>query len=122
MVTAMCRRWSAVTCLPIAAIGLMVWLADNIRAVFWIAIIPAALSLLLAWLALKEHGAVQPHPSRAPFFAGFRELDLATRRLIAVGFLFTLARFSEGFLILRGFDVGLSMTLSPLVLVLFNRS
>ena len=105
---------------PIAAIGLMVMLAGNIRAVFWIAAIPAALSFLLAWLALKEQAPARAKPARAPFFAGFRELDPATRRLIAVGFLFTLARFSEGFLILRGFDAGLSMTLAPLVLVVFN--
>ncbi|HUE80273.1 MAG TPA: MFS transporter [Sphingomicrobium sp.] len=105
---------------PLAAVGLMVLLAGNIRAVFWIAVIPAMLSFLLAWLALREPAA--PHAGRrsAAFFAGFRELDRPTRRLIAVGFLFTLARFSEGFLILRGFDVGLSATLSPLVLVLFN--
>ncbi len=105
---------------PLAAVGLMVLLADNIRAVFWIATIPALLSFLLAWLALKEQAA--PHEGRPGprFFAGFRELDRPTRRLIAVGFLFTLARFSEGFLILRGFDVGLSATLSPLVLVVFN--
>ncbi len=106
---------------PIAAVGLMIAFAGNIRAVFWIAVIPALLCFLLAWLALKEkklpHAEKQP---RAPFFAGFRELNKPTRRLIAVGFLFTLARFSESFLILRGFDVGLSATLSPLVLVLFN--
>ncbi len=105
---------------PLAAIGLMLLLAGNIRLVFWIAAIPAALSFLLAWLALKERVPAQPEQVRAPFFAGFRELDKATRRLIGVGFLFTLARFSEGFLILRGFDVGISMTLSPLVLVVFN--
>jgi MFS family permease len=106
---------------PVLAIGLMAAFAGNIRMVFWIAVIPAILCFLLAWLALKEkaapHAAPQP---RAPFFAGFRQLNRATRRLIAVGFLFTLARFSESFLILRGFDVGLSATLSPLVLVLFN--
>jgi MFS family permease len=105
---------------PIAAVGLMILFAENIRAVFWIAVIPAALCFLLAWLALKEKRAPSPDQKRPTFFAGFRELDRPTRRLIAVGFLFTLARFSESFLILRGFDVGLSATLSPLVLVLFN--
>ncbi len=105
---------------PVAAVGLMVLFADDIRAVFWIAVIPALLCFLLAWLALKEKAAAQPIADRAPLFAGFRELDRPTRRLIAVAFLFTLARFSEGFLILRGFDAGISATLSPLVLVLFN--
>ena len=105
---------------PIVAVGLMIAFAENIRAVFWIAVIPALLCFLLAWLALKEQSLPHAALPRAPFFAGFRELDRPTRRLIAVGFLFTLARFSEGFLILRGFDAGLSATLSPLVLVLFN--
>lgn len=104
---------------PLAAIALMALLAEDIRAVFWIAAIPALLSFLLAWLMLREPASHAP-PSRQPFFAGFRDIDRATRRLLAIAFLFALARFSEGFLILRGFDVGLSATLAPLVLVVFN--
>ena len=56
----------------------------------------------------------------APFFAGFRDIDRATRRLIAVGFLYTLARFSEGFLVLKAIEAGLSIAWSPLALVVFN--
>ena len=65
---------------------------------------------------------LHPPLKRSPFFAGFRELSRDTRRLLAVGFLFTLARFSEGFLILKGIEVGLSEALSPLSLALFNLS
>src|SRR3954462_1941330 len=39
---------------PLVAIGLMAWLASDIRSVFWIAVIPAGISFLLAWLALRE--------------------------------------------------------------------
>ena len=53
-------------------------------------------------------------------WAGFRDLSPAVRRLIGVGFLFGLARFSESFLILKAMDAGLSTTLSPLVLALFS--
>ncbi|MES2136762.1 MAG: MFS transporter [Pseudomonadota bacterium] len=105
---------------PLVAIGLMALLASNIRAVFWIAIIPAAISFLLAWLALREPEQHLAPIKKSPFFAGFRKLGKATRRLLAVGFLFTLARFSEGFLILKGMDVGLSEAMSPLTLALFN--
>jgi MFS family permease len=105
---------------PLLAIGLMALLMDDIRAVFWIAVIPAACAFLLAWLALKESGRITPPAKPSPIFAGFRELSQPTRRLLAVGFLFTLARFSEGFLILKGIEAGLSATLSPLTLVLFN--
>jgi len=105
---------------PLVAIALMALFLDDIRKVFWVAIIPAALSFLLTWLALREpeqHTAVAKKP---PFFAGFRELDDDTKRLIAVGFLFTLARFSEGFLILKGIEIGLSEAHSPITLALFN--
>ena len=105
---------------PLAAIGLMALLANDIRAVYWIAIVPAFLSFLLAWLALRESGRASPSAKASPLFSGFRDLARPTRRLLAVGFLFTLARFSEAFLILKGIEIGLSETLSPLTLVLFN--
>ena len=105
---------------PLAAIGLMAWFMSDIRAVYWIAVIPAVCSFLLAWLALREPAKHSAALKRSPFFAGFRDLDKATRRLLAVGFLFTLARFSEGFLILKGIEIGLSETFSPLTLAIFN--
>ena len=105
---------------PIVAVGLMMLFAGDIRAVFWIAVIPAVASVVLILVALREPEVRTASQQRQPFFAGFRELDKQTRRLLAVGFLFMLARFSEGFLILRGIDVGMSPSLSPLVLVVFN--
>jgi len=105
---------------PLVAIGLMAWLASDIRAVFWIAVIPAAISFLLAWLALREPEKHLAPLKKSPFFSGFRELDKETKRLLQVGFLFSLARFSEGFLILKGIDVGLTEVMSPLTLAVFN--
>ncbi|MFL6758885.1 MFS transporter [Sphingomonas sp.] len=105
---------------PLAAIALMWWLASDIRAVFWIAVIPAGISFLLAWLALREPEQHLAPLKKSPFFAGFRNLDKNTKRLLQVGFLFTLARFSEGFLILKGIDIGLSEAMSPLTLAIFN--
>ena len=105
---------------PLVAMGLMFALADNVRAVFWIAVIPAALSALLVLTVLRETAPPIPSGERQPLFAGFRNLAKPTKRLLAVGFLFMLARFSESFLILRGLDLGLSPALSPLALVLFN--
>ena len=105
---------------PLLAIGLMALLASNIRTVFWIAIIPAAISFLLAWLVLREPEQHLSPPKKSPLFAGFRQLDAETKRLLKVGFLFTLARFSEAFLILKGIDIGLSEAMSPLTLAIFN--
>ena len=105
---------------PLVAIGLMAWLASDIRRVFWFAVIPAGVSFLLAWVALREPEQHQAPIKKSAFFAGFRELDNATKRLLQVGFLFTLARFSEGFLILKGIEMGLSVAMSPLTLAIFN--
>jgi len=104
---------------PIVAIALMAVLANDIRTVFWIAIVPAFLSFLLAWVALREP-AMHEDAVRPALFAGFRDIDPATRRLIAIAFLFGLAGFSEAFLVLKAIDAGLSPALSPLALVLFN--
>jgi MFS family permease len=105
---------------PLVAIGLMALFASDIRAVYWIAIIPAALSFLLAWLALREPEHHTAPQKKSPLLGGFRDLGKDTRRLLAVGFLFTLARFSEAFLILKGIDIGLSEAMSPLTLAIFN--
>lgn len=105
---------------PLAAIALMALLASDIRRVFWIAIVPAAVSFLLAWLVLHEPEQHLAPQKKSPFFHGFRQLDTETKRLLQVGFLFTLARFSEAFLILKGIDVGLSEALSPVTLAIFN--
>jgi len=53
-------------------------------------------------------------------WGSWRSLDKQVRRLIAVGFLFGLARFSESFLILKAMDAGLAATWSPMVLALFS--
>lgn len=105
---------------PLVAVGLMWLLASNVRAVFWIAVIPAVLSFLLAWLALREPEQHLAPVKKSPFFHGFRDLDKETKRLLSVGFLFALARFSEAFLILKGIEVGLNEAMSPLTLAIFN--
>jgi MFS family permease len=105
---------------PVVAIGLMAWFASDIRSVYWVAILPAACSFLLAWLALREPEHHLAPLKRSPLFAGFKELNKETKRLLAVGFLFSLARFSEAFLILKGIEIGLSEALSPVTLALFN--
>jgi MFS family permease len=105
---------------PVAALGLMLLFADDIRAVFWVAAIPAFLSVAFAWAMLREP-ARHADTVQAPFeWRGWRSLDKQVRRLIGVGFLFGLSRFSESFLILKGIDIGLAPAWSPLVLALFS--
>ena len=109
------------TLAPIAAVGLMLLFTNDIRAVFWIAAIPAFLSFLFAWAMLREF-RTEARVAEAPRWGGWRNLDIQVRRLIAIGFLFGLARFSESFLILKAMDVGLAVQWSPFALALFSLS
>ena len=108
------------TLAPLLAIGLMLLLADDIRAVFWIAAIPAFLSFLFAWAMLREPVRHAVADGAQASWGGWRSLDIRVRRLIGIGFLFGLARFSEGFLILKALDVGLAPAWSPLALAMFS--
>jgi MFS family permease len=107
---------------PLLAIGLMWWTADNFKTVFWFAVIPAVLSLTLISFAVRE-------PDRPPgrrrvrnpvSLTEIRNLGAAYWWVVAVATVFTLARFSEAFLILRAQNVGLPITWLPAVLVVMN--
>lgn len=107
---------------PLLAIGLLWWTADNFKAVFWFAIIPAFLSLALISFAVREPDRPQGRRSvRNPVsLTEIRNLGAAYWWVVAVATVFTLARFSEAFLILRAQNVGLPITLLPAVLVVMN--
>ena len=105
---------------PLVAIGLMAWFASDIRAVYLDRDHPRR---LLVPARLARAARTRAASGAAQALALLRRLPAArqdTKRLLAVGFLFSLARFSEGFLILKGIEIGLSEALSPLTLALFN--
>ena len=107
---------------PLFAIGLMWATADNIRAVFWWAVPPAFLSLALIVFAVPE--PVRParlREVRNPLSLGeLKALGPTFWWVVAISGLFTLARFSDAFLVLRAQNVGLPIALVPAVMVLMN--
>lgn len=107
---------------PLAAIGLMWLFSNDFRSVFWVAVIPAFLALALILLAVHEPARPEGlRKVRNPLArAELRLLGKAYWLVVAVAALFTLARFSEAFLILRAESAGLSLMLVPLVLVGMN--
>jgi MFS family permease len=107
---------------PLLAIAFMAWLANDIRAVLWIAILPAIMSVGVLIFGVREP-AHERHESafKLPFtLAKVRELPLRYWLVALLGAVFTLARFSEAFLVLRAQDVGLSLGYVPLVMVVMN--
>jgi MFS family permease len=106
---------------PLVAIGLMLLLDNDMRAIFWIAVIPAVAAVLVVLFAVREPAAGADANVRAPLrLADLRGLDWAYWTLVAIGILFTLARFSEAFLILKASGEGLPLWLAPAVLVVMN--
>ena len=107
---------------PLLAIALMWWTADNFKAVFWFAVIPAFLALALIVFAVREPDRPgELRTVRNPVSpAEIKNLGPAFWWVVAVASVFTLARFSEAFLILRAQSVGLPITLVPIVLVAMN--
>ncbi|MEZ5999082.1 MAG: MFS transporter [Hyphomonas sp.] len=84
---------------PLAAIGLMALLADNMRAVFWLALIPGLVAVAFVLFGVREEERVAPDTERPPI----RLADVETKLLrlfwivVAIGVVITLARFSEAF-------------------------
>lgn len=99
------------------------WLtADHFQAVFWIAVIPAFLSVGLIVVAVKEPDRPKEQRRvRMPLHRDeLRRLGATYWWVVAVAAVFTLARFSEAFLILRAQSIGLSVTVIPVVLVVMS--
>ena len=106
---------------PLLAVGLMLLWANDFRQVFWVAVIPGVLAVLLLWLGVREPerpvGAVRVNPIRRE---NLRRLGAAYWSVVALGAVFTLARFSEAFLVLRAEQSGIPLALVPLVMVAMN--
>ena len=106
---------------PLLATALMLLWADNFRAVFVVALVPALLCLLVLALGVQEpespHAARRANPIAR---ASLRRLPAAYWWVVGVGGVFTLARFSEAFLVLRAQQVGVGLALVPLVMVAMN--
>ncbi|MFN3868146.1 MAG: MFS transporter [Hyphomicrobiaceae bacterium] len=107
---------------PLLAILLMLWTANNFQAVFWIAVIPAFLAFALIAFAVKEpERPVELREVKSPLSrAELARLGIDYWWVVGIATVFTLARFSEAFLILRAQSVGLPIALVPAVMVLMN--
>lgn len=106
---------------PLLAAALMFLWSNDYRRIFWIALVPGVLAVLLLALGVRE-------PQRAAASKGINPISRASLRLlsrgywwvVAIGAVFTLARFSEAFLVLRAMQGGMKPALVPLVMVAMN--
>lgn len=106
---------------PLFAIGLMFLLADNMCLVFWIAVVPAAIAAVVAIIWVREPAEhLRPAPRTPIRMREIAGLGSGFWKVVLIGLVFTLARFSEAFLVLIASKRGLPLALAPLVLVTMN--
>jgi MFS family permease len=107
---------------PLLAVAFMIWLGNDIKAVLWIAVVPAFLAIILLVAALREPGPARQAagPQRILAISKVSRLPLRYWLVVTLGAAFTLARFSEAFLILRAQDVGLTLSFIPGIMVVMN--
>jgi MFS family permease len=106
---------------PLLAVLFMLWLANDIKAVLWVAVAPAFLCVLLLAAGVREpEPATASGAARRPGFADAKRLPGRYWAVVALAAVFTLARFSEAFLILRAQSVGLGLAYVPLIMIAMN--
>ena len=107
---------------PLLAVGFMVWLMNDIKAVLWVAVVPGVIAVLL--LIFFVHEPESPdraaHRQNRLTLAEMKRLPRRYWLIVILGAVFTLARFSEAFLILRAQDVGLAIGYVPVIMIVMN--
>lgn len=106
---------------PLLAMGLMLLWANDFQAVFWAATLPAFLAVALLAFGVREPERHQDGKRTNPIRReNLRRLPVAYWWVVGIGTVFTLARFSEAFLVLRAQQDGLPLAYTPLVLIAMN--
>ncbi|HBL16238.1 MAG TPA: MFS transporter [Elusimicrobia bacterium] len=106
---------------PLLAMAFLLAWPGGFRTVFWFAVIPGALSVALLAAGVREPESSIARPAQNPISWGLlRSLGAEYWRVVVVGAVFTMARFSEAFLILRAREQGLPDALAPAVFILMN--
>jgi MFS family permease len=106
---------------PLVAVALMILTANDFSFVFWIAVLPAALSVATLFLFTPESSARrEPNRPQSSLLHGFTALPQAFWLVAAIGGMMALARVSDAFLILRVTGLGVSVAYAPLILVAMN--
>lgn len=106
---------------PLLAVGLMLLWSNDFRAVYWVAVVPAFLAVALLFCGLHEPRTpvltARTNPIKKE---NLKRLGVDCWWVIGLGGVFTLARFSEAFLVLRAHEVNIPLALIPLVMVAMN--
>ena len=104
---------------PLLALAFMIILRNIVRGVLWIAAAPAFVAVILL-VGVREPERTGSEPVKTVGFRDAKRLEQGYWLIVTLGATFTLARFSEAFLILRAERAGLSIAYVPVVMVVMN--
>jgi MFS family permease len=107
---------------PLLAVIFMAWFANDIRTVLWIAVLPAFMAVAILVCAVREPEQTAINSGvRSPItLIGIKRLPFRYWLIVLLSAVFTLARFSEAFLVLRAQSVGLGLGYVPMILIVMN--
>ncbi|MGZ8271103.1 MAG: MFS transporter [Methylophilus sp.] len=106
---------------PLLAVGLMLLWANDFRSVFWVAVIPGMMAVVLLLFGVSEPERHEETKRSNPIRReNLKRLNRSYWWVVGIGAIFTLARFSEAFLVLRAQQSGIPIAMVPLVMVAMN--
>ena len=106
---------------PLLAVSLMLHWDNNFRAVFWVAVIPGIIAVALLLFGVREPELHVGKKRTNPICRdNLKRLTTAYWGVVGIGAVFTLARFSEAFLVLRAQQEGIPVAYIPLVMIGMN--
>jgi MFS family permease len=105
---------------PLLAVALMVLFSNDMRAVFWVAAVPAFLAVACVIFLVSDRPTERPPTAPPVRLEDVARIDSAFWMVVAIGVALTLARFSEAFLVLKANAEGLPLALAPLALAAMN--
>jgi MFS family permease len=106
---------------PLLAVCLMLLWSNDFRAVFWVPVIPGLMAVALLFFGLREPAPAQTAMRTNPIHRqALKRLGSTYWWVVGIGAVFTLARFSEAFLVLRAQQSGVPLAVVPLVMMAMN--
>lgn len=103
----------------IATLLLLLW-TEDLRSIFWIALIPGAACLLLILIGVEDNVTETKNTKRIEWNEIGSVMTPAFRQLVILGTLFSLARFSNAFIVLKAADIGIDQAWIPMIIVLMH--
>jgi MFS family permease len=106
---------------PLLAIAFMALWANDIKAVLWVAVLPGVISVALVFFVHEPQAQQKQSAMGSPIsFSSATRLKWGYWKIVVFGAVFTLARFSEAFLVLRAQSVGLAIGFVPMIMIVMN--